>query len=68
MGKVLVRLFELRSELQAFFTSDNSGQKFNDCWTNSLWLLRLVYLADIFAKLNEINQCVRKECYHFYYK
>uniref|UniRef100_A0A8C3HM34 Zinc finger BED domain-containing protein 5 n=1 Tax=Chrysemys picta bellii TaxID=8478 RepID=A0A8C3HM34_CHRPI len=39
-GKVLVRLFEM---------------KINDCLTNSLWLMRLPYLADIFAKSNEIN-------------
>ncbi|XP_029768663.1 zinc finger BED domain-containing protein 5-like [Terrapene carolina triunguis] len=54
-GKVLVRLFELQSELLVFFTSGNSGRKFNDCLTNSSWLMRLAYLADIFAKLNEIN-------------
>ncbi|XP_043397851.1 LOW QUALITY PROTEIN: zinc finger BED domain-containing protein 5-like [Chelonia mydas] len=54
-GKVLGKLFELRSELLVFFTSENSGRKFNDCLKNSLWLMRLAYLADIFAKLNEIN-------------
>uniref|UniRef100_A0A452HAN9 Zinc finger BED-type containing 5 n=1 Tax=Gopherus agassizii TaxID=38772 RepID=A0A452HAN9_9SAUR len=54
-GKVPVRLSEICSELLVFFTSDNSGRKCNDCLTNSSWLMRLVYLADIFAKLNEIN-------------
>ncbi|CAM4530892.1 unnamed protein product [Lepidochelys olivacea] len=54
-GKVLVKLFQLHSELLVFFTSENSGRKFNDCLKNSLWLMRLAYLADIFAKLNKIN-------------
>jgi hypothetical protein len=40
-GKEIVRLFELCSELLVFFTSGNSGQKFNDCLKNSSLLLSL---------------------------
>ena len=51
-GKVLVRLFELRRELLVFM---DSAFRLSDCLTNSSWLLRLAYLADIFTKLNEVN-------------
>lgn len=51
-GKVLVRLFELRRELLVFM---DSAFPLSDCLTNSSWLLRLAYLADIFTKLNGVN-------------
>jgi zinc finger BED domain-containing protein 5/7/8/9 len=52
-GKVLIRLFELRSEVQLFLTE----HKFHlaDCFTDKLWLARLGYLADIFGRLNDLN-------------
>lgn len=52
-GKVLIRLFELRSEVQLFLTK----HKFHlaDCFTDELWLSRLGYLSDIFGRLNDLN-------------
>ena len=52
-GKVLLRLFELRKELSVFLNT----QKFSlsSHLLDSAWLQRLAYLADIFAKLNELN-------------
>uniref|UniRef100_K7G4R7 DUF4371 domain-containing protein n=1 Tax=Pelodiscus sinensis TaxID=13735 RepID=K7G4R7_PELSI len=47
-GKVLVRLFELRHELSA----NLMDHKFQ---LSDVWLSRVVYLADIFTKLNEVN-------------
>lgn len=54
-GKILVRLFELRSELLVFFSSNNLAKNFFDLLTNSSWLIIVAYLADIFTKCNEIN-------------
>jgi hypothetical protein len=52
-GKVLVRLFELRQEISAYFMD----HKFHlsDGLTNFSWLLRAAYLADLFTKLNEVT-------------
>ena len=52
-GKVVLRLFELRKELSVFLNT----QKFSlsSHLLDSAWLQRLAYLADIFAKLNELN-------------
>lgn len=52
-GKVLTRLFELKSEVQAFF-NDHPFQ-LSSCLFDILWLQKLAYLADIFCKLNELN-------------
>ncbi|GBL84097.1 Zinc finger BED domain-containing protein 5 [Araneus ventricosus] len=51
-GKMLVRIFELRMELMAYFI----GHKFelSDRLNNMAWLSTLAYLADIFGKLNEL--------------
>ena len=52
-GKVVLRLFELRKGLSVFLNT----QKFSlsSHLLDSAWLQRLVYLADIFAKLNEVK-------------
>ncbi|GBM63552.1 Zinc finger BED domain-containing protein 5 [Araneus ventricosus] len=51
-GKMLVRIFELRKELMAYFI----GHKFelSDRLNNMPWLCTHAYLADIFGKLNEL--------------
>jgi zinc finger BED domain-containing protein 5/7/8/9 len=52
-GKVLTRLFELRGEVLAFLRD----HPFQHCasFEDNLWLSQLAYLADIFARLNELN-------------
>lgn len=52
-GKILTRLFELRSEVFRFLSEQNHDMKhlFND----EEWLSRLAYLADIFDRLNILN-------------
>ena len=52
-GKVVLRLFELRKELSVLLNT----QKFSlsSHLLDPTWLQRLAYLADILAKLNELN-------------
>ena len=52
-GKSLNRVFELREPLQRFLLEKNSdlANKFSD----EKWVLKLVYLCDIFNLLNELN-------------
>ncbi|XP_067121126.1 zinc finger BED domain-containing protein 5-like [Centruroides vittatus] len=45
-GKVLTRLFELKSEVQAFFI--DHPFHLSSCISDVLWLQKLAYLADIF--------------------
>ena len=52
-GKVLSRLFELRSEVQIFMLDNKCETSY--LLSDELWLMRLAYLADIFGKLNELN-------------
>lgn len=56
-GKVLSRLFELRSEVQIFLM--DSEFETADLFLNELWLMRLAYLADIFGKLNDLNSSLQ---------
>ncbi|XP_054276637.1 zinc finger BED domain-containing protein 5-like [Macrosteles quadrilineatus] len=56
-GKVLTRLFELRNEVFVFLSDKNF--EFKDCFADELWMSRLVYLAEIFSKLNELNQSLQ---------
>jgi len=56
-GKVLVRLFELRQEVQIYLA--NSEFSLAYCFLDELWLERLAYLADIFGKLNELNSSLQ---------
>ena len=56
-GKVLTRLFELRSEVRIFLM--DSEFQTADLFLNELWLMRLAYLADIFGKLNELNSSLQ---------
>lgn len=52
-GKVLTRLFELRSEVRTFLSDAHSPLA--DHLTDSKWISRLAYLACIFDKLNTLN-------------
>ena len=52
-GKTLTRLFELRTELEAFLTDIPFNLK--DRLSDKSWLFRLAFLADMFGKLNELN-------------
>ena len=52
-GKVLVRLFELRHELSVYLRDHKFS--LSHCLTDTIWLQKLAYLADIFAKINEVN-------------
>lgn len=53
-GKVLSRIFELRTEILVFLEEENmyeAAGKFSD----EQFLMKLAYLSDVFAKLNELN-------------
>ncbi|KAE8298233.1 Zinc finger MYM-type protein 6 [Larimichthys crocea] len=53
-GKVLSRIFELRSEIRMFLEEERmyeAAAKFGD----DMFLIKLAYLSDIFSKLNELN-------------
>ncbi|XP_060780977.1 uncharacterized protein LOC132888901 [Neoarius graeffei] len=53
-GKVLSRGFELRTEIRVFLEEERMYEavaKFGD----ELFLMKLAYLSDVFAKLNELN-------------
>jgi len=52
-GKSLNRAFKLRQPLKRFLLQTNSdlSNKFSD----EKWVLKLVYLCDIFNQLNELN-------------
>lgn len=52
-GKILNRLFELRSEVHLFLIEKDDDMK--NLFNNEKWLSRLAYLADIFDKLNTLN-------------
>uniref|UniRef100_A0A8C7WUB4 Zinc finger BED domain-containing protein 5 n=1 Tax=Oryzias sinensis TaxID=183150 RepID=A0A8C7WUB4_9TELE len=51
-GKVLSRVFELQDEIRIFLEEENElAHKFN----NNKFLMKLLYLSDMFQKLNELN-------------
>ncbi|XP_060774414.1 zinc finger BED domain-containing protein 5-like [Neoarius graeffei] len=53
-GKVLLHVFELRTEIRVFIEEERmyeAAAKFGD----ELFLMKLAYLSDVFAKLNELN-------------
>ncbi|XP_076337688.1 protein FAM200B-like [Tachypleus tridentatus] len=52
-GKVVRRVIELRTALQEFLKQEESP--FATKFTDKEWLVRLCYLADIFAELNSDN-------------
>ena len=56
-GKVLSLAFELREELETFYTdqSNPKANKFRDIF----WVEKLAYLASIFDRLNQLNICLQ---------
>lgn len=52
-GKILNRIFELKSEVFMFLSEMNNGMK--SLFSDEKWLSRLAYLADIFDRLNILN-------------
>lgn len=52
-GKVLTRLFELKTEVEIFLRDKKSP--LSDYFENNVWLAKLAYLSDIFSILNELN-------------
>lgn len=52
-GKMLNRLFELRSEVHVFLMESNF--ELRDRLIDELWLTTLAYLTDIFNRLNDLN-------------
>lgn len=52
-GRVLQRVFELRSELASFLVGRNS--ELATFMSDNVWLAKLAYLADIFSHLNALN-------------
>uniref|UniRef100_A0A674JCF8 HAT C-terminal dimerisation domain-containing protein n=1 Tax=Terrapene triunguis TaxID=2587831 RepID=A0A674JCF8_9SAUR len=53
LGKILVRLFELKTEILVFFNSHPFHLA--SCMENNVWLQSLAYLADIFSRINYLN-------------
>jgi hypothetical protein len=54
-GRVLNRVFDLKGELQSYF-QENSMADFAKCFEDEEWLEKLVYLADIFHHMNQLNK------------
>jgi hypothetical protein len=52
-GKVLVRVFELQSEIYSSFF--DHPFYLSPCLVHTSWLQKLAYLADIFTRINELN-------------
>ena len=57
-GNVILRVFELREELKAYFRSHKKDE-FVDNLESPEWLVRLCYLSDIFQRLNELNRSLQ---------
>ncbi|XP_068115889.1 zinc finger BED domain-containing protein 5-like [Hyperolius riggenbachi] len=57
-GRVLNRVFELKSELQEYF-QQISNAHFSGCFEDGEWLQKLAYLADIFQHLNHLNKSLQ---------
>lgn len=60
-GRLLNRLFELRNEVCCFLSENASPLA--PLFLDNDWLAKLAYLADIFAKLNELNTSLQgRDC------
>lgn len=57
-------VFELQSEMLMFIL--DAIPKLAEFFRNSKWLLKLVYLANTFAHLNELNLCMQDMIELFY--
>ena len=54
-GRVLARLYELRSEVQTFFENHDGDKHFLPFITDAAWTARLAYLSDFYGKVNALN-------------
>lgn len=69
-GKVLARLFELRDEVRLFLIQLQAEGKLkaevflDNCHNDEIWLIKLVYLADIFSSLNTLNLTLQGKDVH----
>lgn len=52
-GKVLSRLYELHKEVRVFLQGKNFP--LSHIFEDTVWLSELVYLSDIFSRLNDLN-------------
>jgi len=60
-GQSLKRLLLLKDEIKIFFTERKC--EFATFFQDDLWLSKLCYLADIFAKFNDLNLSLQgKKC------
>ena len=60
-GRSLKRLLLLKDEIGIFLTERK--REFAAFFQNDLWLSKLCYLSDIFAKLNDLNLSLKgKNC------
>ncbi len=57
-GIILDRLYELQSELLEYF-QESSRPEFAECLEDGEWLMKLVYLADIFYHVNQLNESLQ---------
>jgi hypothetical protein len=57
-GRVLIRVFELKGELQDYF-KENTGPDFSKCFEDEEWLEKLAYLAHIFHHMNQLNNSLQ---------
>lgn len=58
-GKALTRIFELRHQVLALLLEENHQN--STFFTDSKFLLRLAYMADIFEKINLLNKSLQKK-------
>lgn len=56
-GRVLIRFYELREELLAFFTCEES--EYADLLSDDNWCTKLAFLADMFQKLYVLNKSMQ---------
>ena len=56
-GRILNRMFELRSEVRIFLS--DHGSPHATLFEDTDWLAKLAYLSDIFTKLKELNVCLQ---------
>ena len=56
-GRILNRLYELRSEVQTFLIEHSSPHA--TLFQDTDWIAKMAYLADIFSKLNELNMSLQ---------
>ncbi|KAM3843168.1 SCAN domain-containing protein 3 [Diretmus argenteus] len=56
-GAVLNRVYEMRSEIAEFLSSEK--HQLAERFTNAEWIRKLTYMSDIFHHLNQLNQSMQ---------